>query len=124
MAQVNGEVKKVKSIDKSGAEIILDHPASYWYSLSKIDTHKIALSLDIPIFIAQGSVDFQVYADIDFLAWQELLKDKNNVTFRLYDNLNHLFMANNGRIDPTEYNIKDTVNQKVIDDIVKWILKI
>jgi dienelactone hydrolase len=123
MAQTYGEVNKVKNIKESSSEIILGFPASYWYSLNQIDTPKIAKDLDIPILIAQGNADFQVYADIDYVAWQELLSDKENVSFNLYDNLNHLFMKTNGRMDVTEYNIKGTVARKVIDDIAKWILK-
>ena len=124
LAQTDAQVKKVKELKESSAEIILGYPASYWYSLNQIDTPIIVKDIDIPIFIAQGSKDFQVYADIDYMAWKELLKAKDNVTFRLYDNLNHLFMTTNGRMDTTEYNIKGTVEQKVIDDIAKWILRL
>lgn len=123
LAQANAQVKKIKELKESSAEIILGYPASYWNSLNQINTPSIVKDLDIPIYIAQGSEDFQVYADIDYIAWQELLKSKDNVTFRLYDNLNHLFMTTNGRMDVTEYNIKGTMEQKVIDDIAKWILK-
>lgn len=123
MIQVKTEIQKVKNIKESGQDIILGYPSSYWYSLNQIDIPKIVIDLDIPIFIAQGSADFQVYADIDYVEWQRLLKDKDNVTFQLYDNLNHIFMTSNGRMDTTEYNIKDTVSQKVIDDIAKWILQ-
>ena len=123
LAQVNAQVKKVKELKESSSELILGSPASYWYSLNQIDTSSIVKGLDIPIFIAQGSEDFQVYANIDYLAWQELLKGKNNVTCRLYDNLNHLFMPAQGRMDISEYNIKGTMEHKVIDDIAKWILK-
>lgn len=83
----------------------------------------MSYKLDIPIFIAQGRADFQVYKDIDYVEWQKLLKDRDNVTFKLYDNLNHLFMKSNGRMNVTEYNIKGTVDSKVIKDIAKWILK-
>ena len=123
LAQAKAQVKKVKDLKESSSESILGYPASYWYSLNQVDTPSLVKELDIPIFIAQGSEDFQVYADIDYVEWQEVLKDKDNVTFRLYDNLNHLFMTANGRMDTTEYNIKGTVEQKVIDDIAKWILK-
>lgn len=123
MAQVKAAVDKIKNLKESSPEYILDYPASYWYSLNQIDTPKIVKKLKIPIFIAQGSADFQIYADIDYVEWQKLLKDKKNVTFKLYDNLNHLFMKSNGRMDMTEYNIKGTVDSKVIKDIANWILK-
>lgn len=122
VAQVRTAVDKIKSLKEDSSEVILGYPASYWYSLNRIDIPKIAKGLEIPILIAQGSADFQVYADIDYKVWQELLADKDNVTFRLYDNLNHLFMASKGKMDTSEYNIKDTVDPLVIDDIAQWIL--
>lgn len=124
LIQTEAEVNKIKALKEGGSETILGAPASYWYSLNQIDTPSIVRELDIPIFIAQGSEDFQVYADIDYIAWKELLKDRDNATFRLYDKLNHLFMTANGRMDTTEYNIRGTMEQTVIDDIANWILKI
>ncbi|HPU63091.1 MAG TPA: dienelactone hydrolase family protein [Mobilitalea sp.] len=123
MAQLRPAVNKIKELKEGSTEIIFNYPASYWYSLNQIDIPKIVKKLNIPIFIAQGSEDFQVFADIDYEAWKDILKNKNNVTFKLYDNLNHLFMKSNGRTDVTEYSIKGTVDSRVINDIVKWIKK-
>ncbi|HHT56972.1 DUF3887 domain-containing protein [Herbinix luporum] len=123
MNQINMQVEKIKGLKESSGEIILGYPDSFWYSLNQIDVADIVKNLNIPIFIAQGSKDFQIYADIDYLAWQDLLKDRDNVVFRLYDNLNHLFMTSNGKMDLSEYNIKGTVDQQVIDDIANWILE-
>ena len=123
MNQINMQVEKIKGLKESSGEIILGYPDSFWYSLNQIDVADIVKNLNIPIFIAQGSKDFQIYADIDYLAWQDLLKDRDNVVFRLYDNLNHLFMTSNGKMDLSEYNIKTTVDQQVIDDIANWILE-
>lgn len=123
MTQVQAAANKIKNLKEGGSEIILEYPASYWFSLNRIDIPSIAKKLNIPILIAQGSADFQVYADIDYVAWQNLLKDRDNVTFRLYDNLNHLFMKSNGKMDTTEYNIKGTVDSQVIEDIAEWIYR-
>lgn len=121
MAFVQNAVKQIKGLKEGGNTLILGYPSSYWYSLNQIDTGKLAAELTIPIYIAQGSADFQVYADKDYTAWQELLKKKTNVTFKLYDNLNHLFMKSNGKKDITEYNTPGEFDQKVIDDIATWI---
>lgn len=118
---VENNVKKIKALTEGGTETILGYPSSYWYSLNQIDTGKLAKELTIPMFIAQGSADFQVYADKDYKEWQKLLKKKKNVTFKLYDNLNHLFMKSNGKKDISEYNTPAEFSQKVIDDISAWI---
>lgn len=118
---IEDQVTQIKILKDTDTAVLLGQPATYWYSLNQIDTPKLTAGLTIPIFIAQGSEDFQAYADKDYVKWQELLSDNDNVTFHLYDGLNHLFMTTNGKKDITEYNIKGHVEQRVIDDIVLWI---
>lgn len=80
--------------------------------------------LNKPILIMQGEKDFQVKADKDFVAYKELLKDKKNVTFRLYENLNHAFVNSvYGSISKAkkEYNIEQHIGENVISDIANWI---
>ena len=49
-------------------------------------------ALDKPVLILQGEKDFQVSIEKDFNGYKKLLGDRRNVTFKLYPNLNHLFM--------------------------------
>ncbi|MHB8130503.1 MAG: alpha/beta hydrolase [Mobilitalea sp.] len=114
-------VKAIKNLDKSSKDALFGFPSSYWYGLNQIKTSDLVAELTIPIFIAQGSEDWQVFADKDYVMWQKILSEKENVTFHLYDNLNHLFMTSNGKTDVTEYNVKDNVEQVVIDDMAEWI---
>ena len=72
----------------------------------------------------QGEKDFQVKADKDFGAYKELLKDRNNVTFKLYENLNHAFVPSvYGDIAKAkqEYNVEQHIGEEVIADIADWI---
>ena len=71
----------------------------------------------------QGSADFQVFPDKDFTAWKEILSGKENCDFILYENLNHLFMTSNGKLDATEYSVAGTVDPQVIRDITEFIKK-
>lgn len=123
MKLIENMIKRVKGLKESGTEAILGYPASYWYSLNQIDTAELAGKLTIPIFIAQGSADFQIYADKDYVEWQKLLKKNKNVSFKLYDGLNHLFMKSNGKKDITEYNVPGEVDAGLINDIAAWIKK-
>lgn len=77
--------------------------------------------LTVPILVLQGDADFQVYVDIDFLFWQETLEDRDNVTLKLYEGLNHLMMETNGKSDASEYQVKGVVSQNVIDDIADFV---
>lgn len=121
LSDTEDAILKIRSLTKGGTQALLGSPASYWYSLNQINIADLSTKLSIPIFIAQGSADFQVYADKDYKAWQDLLGDKKNVTFKLYNNLNHLFMTTNGKTDVTEYNTPSHVDQMVIDDIAAWM---
>ena len=46
-----------------------------------------------PALIMQGGKDFQVLADDDFQRFQTLLAGRENTVFKLYENLNHLFVT-------------------------------
>ncbi|MFC5451641.1 dienelactone hydrolase family protein [Paenibacillus aestuarii] len=78
-----------------------------------------------PIFALQGDKDVQVSIEKDFNRYREILKDHPDVTFKLYPGLNHMFMkAVFGTLKDIwdEYNIPQSVDRNVLDDIAKWIL--
>ncbi|MDR0267245.1 alpha/beta fold hydrolase [Paenibacillus sp.] len=97
------------------------------YYFKEMDEHpstQYLKALDKPVFILQGDQDFQVSVDKDFDGYKRLLGDKPNVTFKLYPNLNHLFMPSvYGEIlkAKKEYAVAQRVDQQVIDDISNWI---
>lgn len=103
------------------SEVLFGVPGYYWASLAQIDTAQIVQELSVPMLILQGSADFQVYPDRDFAVWQTLLEGKENVTFRLFEGLNHLFMPSGGAMDVTEYDEEAHVSQEVIDAVAEWI---
>lgn len=124
LKNVKTEIDKIKALkgdETTGT--ILQVPVSYWNSLNKIDTPKIAKELDIPILIMQGSADFQI-TNTDYKAWKTALKDKKNATYKWYNDLNHLFMKTNGKTDVSEYEKKSTVDTNVTKDLSEWINKL
>ena len=81
-------------------------------------------SLEKPMLIMQGGKDVQVKADRDFDAYRKLLKGKKQVTFKLYENLNHAFVpAVYGSIAKAkqEFGIEQHIGENVIADIANWI---
>ena len=98
--------------------LTLGIPAKYWLDLKDYDPTKIAIELDIPILILQGERDYQVPM-AEFEKWKESLLGK--AEYRLYDSLNHLFMAGEGTPGPAEYMNQSKVSKDVIDDIADWI---
>lgn len=83
-------------------------------------------NLEKPVLFMQGEKDFQAKADKDFVAYKELMEGKSNVTFKLYENLNHAFVPSvYGSIAKAkqEYNVEQHIGEDVIADIANWILK-
>lgn len=80
--------------------------------------------LEKPLLIMQGEKDFQVKADKDLTAYQDLLKGKQNVTFKVYEDLNHAFVPSiYGSIAKAkqEYQVEQHIGEEVIGDIAGWI---
>lgn len=92
----------------------MGHPSvAYW--LSK--TAK-------PMLVMQGEKDAQVKASVDYKLYQELLGDRENVTFRLYPGLNHAFVP--ARFDSIadakkEFTPERHIGAQVLDDLAGWI---
>lgn len=83
-------------------------------------------NLEKPVLIMQGEKDFQATVEKDFQAYQELLAGKDNVTFQLYEGLNHAFVPSiYGELMKAkqEYNVEQHIGESVIGDIAQWILK-
>ncbi len=76
---------------------------------------------DYPILVLQGSADFQVSHEKDYQMWQDELDGNTGAEFKLYEDLNHLFMTTNGKSDITEYETKGEVHQDVINDISQFV---
>ena len=90
-----------------------DHPVSGYLA-----------DLQKPLLVMQGSRDVQVKADVDFAAYKELLTDKPDVTFRLYEGLNHAFVpaiCNSIADAKKEFNLERHIGPEVLDDIADWI---
>ncbi len=122
LREIEQDVQTIKELQRgASADMYFNMPVAYWVSMNEIDTASIVKELSVPMLIQQGSADFQIYADKDYSLWQTLLADRDQIRFRLYEGLNHLFMKSNGKKDSTEYDVKGHVEQSVIDDICSFI---
>ena len=77
-----------------------------------------------PVLIMQGGRDFQVLADDDFKAFREILAGRDNITYKLYPDLNHCFV--NAIYDDIlkaskEYGVERHIGEEVISDIAEFI---
>lgn len=71
--------------------------------------------------ILQGSRDYQVTVADDLAIWRDALAGRDDVTFRVYPSLNHLFAPGEGPPSPAEYERAQHVDPAVIEDIAGWL---
>ncbi|MCX6134373.1 MAG: alpha/beta fold hydrolase [Ignavibacteriales bacterium] len=114
------KVKKLTKADTSSVDSYFAAPASYWIDLQGYDPPQLAASLRMPMLILQGERDYQVTMK-DYERWKDALRGNKNVSFELYPELNHLFIAGAGKSIPAEYGRAGHVQDEVVEDIARWI---
>jgi len=98
---------------------VLGSPLYYYDWRSK--GSELAVKQATPMLVLQGARDLQVPAD-QLGLWKADLKDRTNVTYKLYDKLNHIFTEGEGAMSTmAEYLNPVNVPGYVIDDIAAWI---
>ena len=124
--EVAAQVARVKSPELSAAtpaeDLPLGMPANYLLDLRGYDPAALAQELGRRMLILQGARDYQV-TTVDFEGWKAALGSRPDVEFKLYPDLNHLFMAGKGKSSPAEYETPGNVDEQVIVDIARWILQ-
>lgn len=126
LSEVKASVARIRSLNADSQddpnELIFNYPVSYWISLNAIDNRTIAKDLTLPMLILQGENDFQVLYQTDFPLWQEVLVGRENVSFRHYPGLSHVFMPGSlERFDSSSYDPPAKMDEQVIGDIAEWI---
>lgn len=113
-------IRELKPADSASAAPLLGAPPAYWLDLRRYDPAATARNVHIPMLIFQGGRDYQV-TEQDLDGWKKALDGRQDVTFHLYPELNHLFIAGKGRIAPEEYSVAGHVDQRVVEEIAGWI---
>ncbi len=94
----------------------------WWADLKTYNQTEVAKKINTPLLIMQGARDYQVLAAKDFQGWKDALSSKQNVSFKLYPKLNHMYTEGEGEMSTNmEYFNQANVPGYVIDDISKWI---
>jgi uncharacterized protein len=99
---------------------LLGAPTNYWVECHKLDVLTPARKFGKPILIIGGGRDYQVTQKC-FDAWKVGLKDCKNVTYKWYENVDHLMTKGEGMATPDEYFKPGHVSKKVIRDVAEWI---
>jgi dienelactone hydrolase len=115
-------IENLKSSDGTSTHSLIGAPPAYWLDLKNYNPAKSAQSVKQPMLILQGGRDYQVSPD-NLDIWEHELSEKKNVSFKLYPDLNHLFITGSGKSTPQEYEMPGHVSEEVINDITKWLLR-
>ncbi len=109
-----------RKMTKDNQEEAFGLPGEYIVSLNELNLADKALDLNQPLLILQGEQDQQVYADKDFVAWRDLLGEREQVSYKLYPWLNHMFMTGaTGTM--ADYDDPAQVDPQVTQDMADWM---
>lgn len=98
----------------------------YFKEMGLHQTPEALRACNKPMLIMQGAKDVQVSVERDFNLYRQLLSDREDVEFRLYEGLSHAFVpAIYGTIDKAakEFKVEQHIGDAVPDDIAAFIGK-
>ena len=120
--KLQNEIRKSEQIRKGElmkSKMLMRMPASYFYDLHERDQKAYALQLNVPMFIARGSKDYQA-SQMEMVLWKEWLAGKADVTFRTYENAYHILIETDATPGPWNYQQEGHVMPEVIEDLAQW----
>lgn len=116
------ELDRLRDLDSMTKEdTVAGAYASYWKWLAAYDILQAAEEISEPVLLSQGEEDYQVTMT-DFAIWQETFGEKNNWRMISYPGLTHLFMPGQKEEGAAAYAREAKVDEKVIQDIARFIL--
>ena len=95
-------------------------PAYWWYEQRDYLPGQMAKLQTKRMLIIQGENDWQVSMN-QFNGWKEALKDRTNISYISYPNINHVLTEYEELSIGSEYYLPSNVNGELISDMAKWI---
>ncbi|WBW99185.1 alpha/beta fold hydrolase [Oceanirhabdus sp. W0125-5] len=111
------------NLSDNAYENLLAHPKDFWLELEGYIAADEYKAIPQPLLVLQGEMDYQVSMK-DFEVWKTILSYRDDVTFKSYSKLTHLFMESSSETElstPSDYAVAAHVSPEVIEDIAKWI---
>ena len=85
------EYKNIYRNKKSTDKGWWGHSYKRWASFTETDPYKYLLELEIPIYIANGSLDENSVLSADYIQLEFIKSGKDNLTYKTYPNCDHQF---------------------------------
>ena len=127
VAKLEKQFEKMDAMTDEEAKRVKLSGGTTLYYFKEMADHPAAdylLASEKPVLIMQGSGDVQVSVERDFNAYKTLLADRPNVTFKLYEGLNHAFvpaLCDNIMKATKEFRVERHIGEEVIGDLASWI---
>ena len=94
----------------------------YWRDWLALDVSKLLRETSVPALVLQGTKDVQVRADLDFEKLRrEVGEREGRIVYRLFPDLNHLFLRTEGPSTGAEYGIPGRMEPAVVSTIAEWL---
>jgi dipeptidyl aminopeptidase/acylaminoacyl peptidase len=128
-AAFRAKLDSIKSMGEEEAKKTKFIGRNYMWYLKEMEEHPVAgylKNMKKPVLFLQGEKDFQVTAEKDFMLYREICGGSGNFVFKLYPELNHLFMKSiygTIRDFKKEYKVPQKVDSAVLDDIAGFVLR-
>ena len=113
------DYKEIYSKPKSTDKMWWGHTYLRWASFTKTDPYTVLRNLNIPIYIANGSLDENSVLSADYIALEFIRLNKNNLTYKTYPGLDHQFnkpIYENNQIVNAEPQLKI-----VLENAFSWL---
>ena len=94
----------------------------YWRDWLALDVSKLVRDGTLPVLVLQGAKDIQVRPDKDFDKLKREVGERDGrVAYRLFPDLNHLFLRTEGPSTGAEYGIPGRMDPGVIQAAAEWM---
>lgn len=121
VGSLRDKIKKGDYTDQTPRDsMLMGISPAYWRFLTNYKPLEIIRGIDKPILVLQGGRDYQVTIN-EFEEWKKALANNSRAEFKLYEDLNHLFITGKGMATPDEYMQQGFVSEQVTKDIGQWI---
>ncbi|MDN5559696.1 MAG: alpha/beta fold hydrolase [Ruaniaceae bacterium] len=121
-ATLAAEIARANALTDPDEQAILGSMAApYVVSLNELRLPEGAAEIEIPLLVLHGDSDFQISPEVDFESWRPVLAGNPDVTFHLFEGLNHFLMPAGPVPDYTDYDTANVVDPAVSAMIAEWL---
>lgn len=118
--KIRDNVRNLNPDSNMTSDDLMGISKDYWMYIKNYDPIELGKKIDKKMLIVAGSRDYQVPLS-ELELWREGLSAKENISFKVYEGMNHLLYMGEGPSSPQEYMTPGNADSELIEDIADWI---